>query len=766
MSKFGHGAGCALGTWLFAFAAMHAQAESPSLAAGGEHTCTLRSPALLECFGSDYYGQLGDGQLTPALLETFRAFPAPVVMLTSPISGVATGSSHTCAVANGGARCWGQNFDGQLGRGGTSAREATPADVDGLQAGVIAVTAGTAHSCAIITGGVVQCWGNDDFGQVGDGLVGGGDRLTPFTVVGLAEPAIAIAAGSVHTCALLQSGSVSCWGYDGNGQLGDGAVGPDRASAAPVTGLGAAAIAVTSHRQHSCVLLQGGAVRCWGSDANGQLGDGVVGGDQPNPSLVSGLAGAAQSIAAGRFHTCAVLAGGRVQCWGGNASGQLGFGTAGADVPNPTDTSPPLLDASDITAGNLHTCAKRGNNDLWCWGDTRLGQLGDGTSEPSRATPAAVIGLGTDIVHIEAGWQSVCARRTSGALACWGEDDDGQLGDGTVGPDRPTVAAVTGISAASDLSAGGFSACAVVSGAVQCWGGDTYGQLGDGTIGPGPSAAPVAVQGLPAGITSVAVGGYHACALDGGGGVHCWGNDNTGQLGDGSPTPHSPTAQPVSALSDGVTQLVAGAGFNCALRAGAVLCWGGNMNQELGVDRLVIGDVRANAEVVPGLASGIVAIAAGLRHTCALRSDGALLCWGDNERGALGSGNLGIDQFTPTVVAGLPSAPTQITAGSGHTCALLDDASVWCWGSDYFGQLGDGVVSDDRTQPQRVQGMPGGAIALTAAVSSTCALLTGGSVACWGSDLSGQLGDGTIEDAYRATPTATIQLPLYVDGFE
>jgi alpha-tubulin suppressor-like RCC1 family protein len=199
--------------------AAHAQAPLTNItrvAAGSFHTCALTTAGGVKCWGSNGSGQLGDGTTTP------RLTPVDVSGLSSEVSAIATGlfGSHTCALTTGGGvKCWGNNFSGQLGDG-TTTQGLTPVDVSGLSSGVSAIAAGTGYTCALTTGGGIKCWGDNVFGQLGDGTTT--QRLTPVDVSGLSSGVSAIAAGTEHTCALTTGGGVKCWGRNSTGNLGDG----------------------------------------------------------------------------------------------------------------------------------------------------------------------------------------------------------------------------------------------------------------------------------------------------------------------------------------------------------------------------------------------------------------------------------------------------------------------------------------------------------------------------------------------------------------
>jgi len=654
------------------------------------------------------------------------------------VAAVAAGVSHTCALTSLGAvQCWGDNTYGQIGDG-TLTERLTPVTVSGLASGMVAVAAGGSHSCALTTGGAVWCWGHNDAGQLGDGTTT--DRTAPVAVSGLASGAVAVAAGGSHTCAVTASGGVLCWGRNTYGQIGDGTT-TDQIVPVAVSGLAGTIATVTAGYGHTCAVTNAGGVHCWGHNSDGQLGDGTTT-DRLTPVAVSGLTGGAAAAAAGGSHTCALTNAGGVLCWGQNTYGQLGDGTITSHSTPVAPTGWSALGAA-VVAGGAHTCALTATGGVWCWGSNTLGQLGDGTAT-DRATPVPVSDLSGGVVAAAAGNAHSCAVTRSGAVLCWGWNADDQLGD-TVPFTPATViglAAVTG-----KLSTRSDHTCAVTdSGSAWCWGFNWNGQLGDGTTAD--RLSPVAVAGLPSGVVAVAAGEYHSCALTSAGAVWCWGWNPLGQLGDGTTTDRW-TPGPVTGLASGVVALSAGYHHTCALLAGgAIHCWGSNGTGQLGDGTTV---VRTTPVPVVGLGGPMVTLAAGGSHTCAVTNSSVLQCWGGNDWGQLGDGTT-THRLTPTTVsAPWPEASgvAAVAASPMHTCAVTTSGAVLCWGYNHWGQLGDGTTTQRRT-PVPVAGLGSGMSVVTAGFRHTCGVATAGTVWCWGENVYGKLGDGTTIN--RPTP--------------
>jgi hypothetical protein len=277
---------------------------------GSFFACALTDVGGVECWGNNYYGQLGNG------MTQSGNTPARVTGLDSGVAQISAGFQHTCAVMTaGGVKCWGANDYGQLGDG-TAGYSATPVDVVGLSSSVTQVSAAFQHTCAVMATGGVECWGRNDYGQLGDGSAT--SRLTPVSVSGLNNGVAAVAGATNYTCAVISSGGVKCWGLGYGRALVD------------VPGL-SDVIAIDSGYGQTCVLTQDGGAECWGSNGTGELGDGRNCGASTclTPVQVTGLSSGVAAISAGSFYTCAVLTSGGAKCWGGNGWGELGNGSAG-----------------------------------------------------------------------------------------------------------------------------------------------------------------------------------------------------------------------------------------------------------------------------------------------------------------------------------------------------------------------------------------------------------------------------------------------------
>jgi alpha-tubulin suppressor-like RCC1 family protein len=672
---------------------------------GFYHTCALTSEGTVMCWGDNEYGQLGDGTTTN------RSAPVAVNGL-SHVTALTAGDYHTCALTDGGlVACWGRNQEGQLGLGDAAPiSSTTPLTVSAPLSNVVALSAGTDHTCAIVNAGNVMCWGENAHGQLGNETLAGS---TIPTQVSELSNTVAIATGEQNTCAVLDTGDLKCWGVgwdnipkqvDGvsnvaevilgyalacirttvgevdcwgrneQGQLGDGTT-TTRYTPGPVSGISNATVIVAG-RYSVCALTGTHEMKCWGDNIAGQLGNGLtMDSSLPVDVLLSGDDPIA--IDAGLYHACAVTSAGRVKCWGENPYGQLGNGRTDAQV-TPVTISRPITDAVSLSAGLSGTCALTRNADVRCWGANFLGQLGDGTTS-DRYIPVPVVGL-SNVANIVPGWYHTCAATRSGSALCWGYNAAGQLGDGT-SQTRLTPVVVSGLdTGVASVVAGFYHSCAVMqTGGVKCWGYNAYGELGDGT--KTDSYVPVDVGGLT-GVAAIATGpfSHHVCALASGH-VKCWGENEFGQLGDGTRT-NRPTPVQVNGLSN-VTAVAVGTDHTCALlQTGKVKCWGSNQWGQMGNSTVLSSTTPLEVSSL----SDVAAIAAGSDHTCALTHAGVVKCWGANWKGELGDGTL-IRHSMPIAVSGL-SGVMSIASGLVHVCALLNTGEIKCWGSSSSGSLG------------------------------------------------------------------------------
>ena len=399
----------------------------------------------------------------------------------------------------------------------------------------------------------------------------------------------------------------------------------------------------------------------------------------------------------------------------------------------PTDVPP---DASPVCGAGRGDCD--GNTTNGCETDLGTSRLHCGRCG-AACLSSCIDGACADFRGISAGDRHVCAVRNDGSIWCWGANNAGQLGDGTTMP-RSTPVAVVDVAGAFEAAAGAAFTCGRTSSTTFCWGANNNAQLGDGSYTARPLASAVRDLTSPLGL---AVGLDHGCALGADRRPWCWGNNAGGALGAASTTTRSSVPLEVaSALT--YRRITAGYYLTCGLTVtGSAYCWGQNSSGQVGDGTTLDRNIPTAVLTLPDA----VDIDAGAYHVCAVLSSGRVACWGHNEAGGLGDGTSGMMRSTWTFVSGLVDA-VQISSGAYHTCALRRGGRVLCWGLNDHGQLGDGTTTD-RTTPVEVAG-GFAAQALSLGGRHSCALALDGRIYCWGQNSDRQLGDGSNTD--RAMP--------------
>ena len=811
-------------------------ADAVAVAAGGWHTCALRRTGTVSCWGSNSAGQLGKSQTLQDIDD-----PTELVQVSNitDATAIAAGGSHSCALhQNGTISCWGSNGFSQPG----NSREdliysPTPVQIKNID-DITAIAAGGSHSCALHQDGAIFCWGDNEYGQLSNWSEDPVYSPTPVQVKNI-DDITAIAAGGSHSCALHQDGTISCWGRNSSGQLGndqeDLVYSPTPVQVKNIDDIAA----IAAGGSHSCALRQDGAIFCWGDNEYGQLGDGTGGayGDEslvpvrvgdlsisaspttsaPEPTASTAEpeptsppstirpSGEAQpnfatSISASYSHSCAVSDKGKVFCWGNNDYGKLGIGKSGIELDY---SSIPLevegiADAASVATGKNYTCALHQSGTVSCWGSNPYNHISFRSSSTSTV-PVQIEGI-EDAVWIAIGNGHTCAVHQAGTISCWGYNRDGALGNRQAYEDEnystPTPVRVEGITDATAVTASTAYTCALHrAGTISCWGNNSDGQLGSGQTSEEleESAVPVQVADITDAI-AIASSQRHSCALREDGTIACWGDNWGGQLGSGQTgeeLEESVVPVQVADITDAIA-IATGDQHSCALREdGTIACWGGDdgfglfgeTSEFQEADQLGTFPVPVQVTDI----TGAVAIATGENYSCALHQNGEISCWGYNLWGRLGNGQSGAEESdTPVEVVGISNAK-DIAAGFYHTCVLLESGSVSCWGNNQFGQLGDGTnensavpvqaegianatdvatgwfdscalnetgttscwgstTTNNSFDPLEVKGITD-ATAVATSLSHSCALHQNGTISCWGDNYNGKLGNGTDEDS-------------------
>jgi alpha-tubulin suppressor-like RCC1 family protein len=651
---------------------------------------------------------------------------------------------------------WGWNGAGQLGTGDRTDHLVGPVQVGtGTGTGWRSVAVGFLHTVALREDGTLWAWGYNFDGQLGTGPGSGpgGGHLTP-TRVGSDSDWAAVAAGDRHTLALREDGSLWAWGSNDSGQLGTGGFAP---AGTPVeVASGTTWTAMSAGNLHSLAVRDDGTLWAWGDNGFGQLGSGASERGYEGTPVQVGVASTWRTASAGAEHSAAIRADGTLWAWGHN-TGRLGDGTRddrSTPVPVGTDAS-----WSTVSAGHHQTVGVRTDGTLWAWGANTRGELGIGDQLGTVRWSPTRVGTDTGWDSLAAGFETTFGVRTDATLWAAGANEAGQLGvinrmpgEALFGyPDRSVESPVevrTGywltVDAGRDHTVG-----VRFDGTLWAWGRNDHGQLGDGTTDDRRS--PVQI-GTDSNWRAVAAGGSHSLAIRTDDTLWAWGKNGNGQLGDGT-TGDRHTPVRVGADHDWYT-VSAGAAHSVGIvfvdniNDSNLYAWGYNALGQLGDDSRI--DRHEPVSVSGGdISMLVVAVSAGDFHTVAVRLYG-IWTWGWNHYGQLGIGTTDDSPFQQQVTHDGPLQldGTVISAGGSHTVAMIG-SSIYTWGNNSFGQLGDGTTVD-RLLPMAPTDATNWR-SIDAGGNHTVATTDHGSLWAWGNNSYGQLGDGTTSP--RNAPT-------------
>lgn len=761
-----------------------------SVSAGYDHSLAVTSAGGVLAFGRNDVGQLGNGTTTDSAVPVSVSLPPGTT-----VTQASAGDGFSLAVTStGGALAWGDDEEGELGNGQVSGSPATIPVPVSLGTTVTQVAAGISdYGLALTADGQVLAWGDNFSGQLGDGTTTSSD--TPGRVdLPAGVQVTQIAAGGATGYALTSAGAVYAWGYGANGVLGDGSVGSSDTPVQVKLPSGTMVTQIASDGSFALALTSAGKVLAWGGDSSGQLGDGktsTTGSDVPVVvSLPSGTK--ISRVAAGGQFGLAVTTAGSVLAWGDDVWGELGDGnasTTGSDVPVAVSL-PSKTMIADVAAGQYHALAlpvpvpqvtavspvdglPGGGGTLAISGtgfdDVIAVRFGTVRSSSFRVVSqdqiTATIPAGTGRVDVtvtnSAGTSaaSLADQYTylvKGSLLEWGDNQDGQLGDGQdAGSLVPVPVHLPAGTVVSATARSGYTAYALTSsGAVYAWGYGTFGELGNGS--GNSSALPVKVS-FPSGtvITAIAAGEYAAYALTSTGKVLAWGYGDDGELGNGST---SSSDIPVAVTLPSGTRVTAIAaedlGGLALTSAGRVLAWGSNTDGQLGNGSFTGSDLPVPVSLPSG--TKIASIAAGPYNGYLITSAGSELTWGYGVLGELGNAtasnsNVPVSPLLPSGTKVVAAAGAQLTS-----YALTSTGKVLAWGFGGDGELGNGSLT--ATSVPLAVSLPSGTdvTALAAEYYGALARTSTGSLLAWGDDYYGDLGNGSTANS---DVPVTVELP-------
>ncbi|MDD5397204.1 MAG: fibronectin type III domain-containing protein, partial [Candidatus Moranbacteria bacterium] len=675
-------------------------ANVEAVAVGNDHSLALGSDGTVWAWGAGNFGQLGDGA------NGIAQFPTKVKNFDgngelSGVIAIAAGNGYSLALKDDGTIwAWGSNSKGQLGNG-TNVDSNLPVQVSiARQVSIVSSGVDSETTLVVTSDGNVWAWGEGSLGQLGNGT--SADSNVPVQVSGISN-VTSINGGKNRSVALKQDKSVWAWGNNSSGELGDGT---NDASNVPVqvsnlTGISS----ISGGSDHSLAIKTNGTIWAWGNNNKGQLGDGTFS-NRSMPVAVSNV-GANNSVmvAGGQSFSVALKLDGSVWAWGWNYNGRLG-NNDGIDKTNPVQVWNPAQGIFsgfiDVYSGYSHNLGLKADGTVWAWGKNGFGQLGDGTNI-NRLTPVQVVGL-TNVTAISAGYNHSLALKSDGTVWAWGWNFYGQLGDGTQAsqsfPVQVKASNTPGdyLQNVSAISVGDTHSMALKNdGTLWSWGGNLRGQLGVGSI---TFYQPYPVQtkdqtgtGFLSNVTSISGGGYYSLVSLGDGTAWSWGANEQGQLGDGD-TGKSDTNLPVQVKS--------------------------SMSENI---------------------ANVAKVSAGYAHALALLNDGSLMSWGWNDYGQLGIGNINLQILAQPVIGAGTSGVENIKAGNTHNVMKKTDGTVWTWGNNGSGQLADANTSEVKNSPIQVGGGASSNVAIVSCGEKhSLALSTDGSVWNWGDNGNGQLG--------------------------
>lgn len=722
-----------------------------SLAMGFEHTCYVDEEGRLFCWGTGMDGRLGTGTEEEVII------PEEIWPGTSWVDA-ASGEEHSCAIREDQTLwCWGNGDDGRLGLGNDDTY-LTPqqvlADDPDMADGWAEISLGIRFSCALRTEGSAWCWGRGRYGVLGlDSTANFDEPQEVLTNLG-DHPGSwkQISTTREHVCGIASDDTLWCWGRGSSGRLGLGSNSNSLRPAKVVLPEEKTWSRVAAGSSTTCGVQEDSSLWCWGAGSFGQLGRGsIIGSNQPrlvaqgNPDLEAGW----KDIAVGG-HVCGLREDSTLYCWGSNRLGQLGLAVREVieTTPQQVALDDPLLKTGwkGVAIGLVSTCGIH-DEGLFCWGRNTTNSLGVDSAGGGAKTYPFPVDSSLSLAAGARGSNHSCAISAEGHLLCWGSGGDYQLGSGQPLPERRPVEISTpgeDDQGWTDISAGHLFSCGVNQGGLFCWGWGTSGQLGHGNAST--RTTPSKIAGFDDHWTQVSSGRFSSCALKTNGTLWCWGAGLSGQLGTGVNQSANTPQQvfPGDPLETGWEQIDSGGSVSCAIREDSTLwCWGGSsLALGLGNQTSNVNEPTQVLATNPLLSSGWSQVSTGGGHSCAIREDSTLWCWGTNSNGRLGLGNQG-DQGQPTqVMAGDP----QMAQGWAHvslgamSCAIREDQSLWCWGRGRFGNFGFQDVADRDLPEQIGTGMNWIGVALGG--NGGTAWTADGEAYSWGLNEEGRLGDG------------------------
>jgi len=656
---------------------------------------------------------------------------------------ISNSENSTCMItAKGLLYCWGDNSYGKLGLGNPVQKSQSYEQIQRVDRTetYYAITMGHNFSCGILTSGFLKCMGQNNNYELGDQT--NNPKYSP-TLIDTSSKFKFVSTSYKTMCAITIDDQLKCWGNNLYGNVGNNSA--DLYIPTPtIIDLGIKFESVSVGSGLTCAITNHRDLKCWGINIGNGNSDPVY-----TPTHIdSGVKYIA--VAVKENSACAITESYKLKCWGENAYGVIG------DNSTVSKLTPIAIDASTnfirVYHGGTSVCAITDSLQRKCWGNNTWGQLGD-ESIQNKLTPQ-LLDIADSFKQIAIDDYHACAIMQDESLKCWGNNAENALGISqtyqynSAQPIDPTASF-------SSVSTGVNHSCAITTnGVLKCWGNNTYGALGDGTLIHKASPT-IILSGTN--FVEVAVGENHSCAITSAGQLRCWGQNSYGQVGHSSSSTANVLTPTIVDSSSTYTRIKTRANHTCGITSSGVLkCWGYNFFSQIGNNSTT----NQMLPLVVDSGTSYSSIAVGEQHTCGVTSAGSLKCFGQNTNGQIGNNTTSTSVGSPTIIDQdvVYSAQNNYQLGA-HTCLLLNNSQLKCWGNNGQGQLG--ISNIGQTYVPQLSLATTNFKYVSAANNSTCAIATDGSPYCMGENSFGQLGLGSTSN-----PVTTPAQPLSLSNIE
>ena len=575
---------------------------------------------------------------------------------------------------------------------------------------------GENHSCGITTDNNLYCMGRNHYKQVYNGT---GNMITTPTLYSFFSSNVSsVSVSDFNTYVLTTSGSLYGWGDNQYGQVGMGSTSTMQTTPQEVL---TNVASVSAGGGSVCAVKTNGELYCWGRNNYGQVGNGITGNVSSPTKILTDIT----SVTVSNGGACAIKTDGKLFCFGQNGKGQVGNGTL-VNVRTPQVV---LENVLNVKMGSNNTCALKTNGELYCFGNNDYGQIGNNSTQVQK-TPTL---YKTSIKDYTVGVAFICALTTGGDVYCSGSNESGQVGNGSQDNQLTPAYIISGF---SSISSGSSHTCGLNNNNLYCWGHNYYGQIGTGT--GEHQFTPIQIM---TGISKVITGVRNTCVLKASGEAECWGNNDYGQIGNGTMSiQRSPTQMLTSVSNSSI-----GEGHACAVKTnGDLFCFGANDYGQIGNGTTTDFPITSVGGSTPIL-TGVSKVLCGKYHSCALKTNGAVSCWGNNDYGQVGNNSTSHVTSPIEVLTGV----SKLFVGNYISCAVKTDNSLWCWGRNDYGQTGDGTLVSVKTPKEIAQNVS----SVDFGRFHTCMLSTSNTLYCWGRNNFGQIGnnDSTLATVRNTT---------------